>query len=135
ADDSLTVKAIVQELAKYDIWIAHNGAKFDVPFLRTRLLAHRLPPLNTPKLVDPVQLARNKLRLSYNSLDRIAEHLGCNSKTKVSQKRWLAATLDGDIAAMDYIVKHCVEDVRTLDQVVGRIKTYAGQLNSWGSAF
>src|SRR5262249_44709780 len=29
----------------YDIWIVHNGNKFDLPFLRTRLLKHGLPPL------------------------------------------------------------------------------------------
>jgi uncharacterized protein YprB with RNaseH-like and TPR domain len=135
SDDSHVTKAIVNELAKHDIWIAHNGAKFDVPFLRTRLLRWCLPPLPTRKLVDPVLLARNKLRLGYNSLDRVAEHLGCNSKTEVSPAYWLQAALDGNARAMNYITEHCYQDVLVLEKVVTAIKHYATTLNSWGSGF
>ena len=133
SDDSETVKAIVDELCKYDIWIAHNGDRFDVPYLRTRLAKWKLPPLPTTKLLDPVYLARNKLKMSYNSLEKIAEFLGVCSKTEVSSDMWLRASLDGDIQAMNYIVTHCLEDVITLEKVVGYLKGYSTQLNSWGS--
>lgn len=136
SDDKALVKAIVRELEQYDIWIAHNGAKFDVPFLRTRLMAWGLPPLATKKLVDPVWLARNKLRLSYNSLKQVAAHLGIEQrKTEVTPQQWLRAYLDGDTRAMNYIVEHCVLDVEILAQVINNIKHYATQLNSWGSGF
>src|SRR3954453_22357711 len=82
SDDSHVLRAIVEELDQYDVWIIHNGAKFDVPFLRTRLLRHGLSALGSKKLIDPVLLARNKLRMSYNSLDQIANDMGCNSKTE-----------------------------------------------------
>lgn len=135
SDDSAVVTAIVEELAKYDIWCAHNGARFDVPFLRTRLLRHGLDPLPTKKLIDPVQLARNKLRMSFNSLASVANHLGVNSKTEVRPDQWLAAALDGSREAMNYIVEHCVQDVYVLEKVVGALKTYSTAFNSWGSAF
>lgn len=135
ADDSAVVKAIVKELDHYDIWIAHNGAKFDVPFLRTRLARWALPPLPTKKLLDPVWLARNKLRMSYNSLDQLAGFLGVNKKTEVTAHEWMAASLNGDRKAMDYIVNHCVQDVLTLEDVIKAIKAYSTQLNSWGSGY
>lgn len=135
SDDSAVVKAIVHELAKYDIWIAHNGNRYDVPFLRTRLARWNLPPLPTAKLVDPVMLARNKLKMSYNSLNQIANYLGVNSKTEVMGEQWLAASLDGCRKSMNYIVEHCVQDCYVLDRVVGRIKSYVGNLNTWGSAY
>lgn len=135
SNDASLVAAIVEELSRYDIWVAHNGARFDVPFLRTRLLRWGLDPLPAKKLIDPVFLARNKLRMSFNSLAQVANHLGVNSKTEVRPEMWLAASLDGSPKAMDYIVKHCVADVYTLEKVVGALKVYSTAYNAWGSGF
>jgi uncharacterized protein YprB with RNaseH-like and TPR domain len=135
SDDRAVIRAIVDELDNYDIWVAHNGARFDVPFLRARLAALHMPTLPTKKLIDPVLLARNKLRLSYNSLDAIASMLGVNTKTVVEGKQWLRAALDGDTRAMNYIVEHCVQDVLVLEKVVGALKAYSGTYNSYGSGY
>jgi uncharacterized protein YprB with RNaseH-like and TPR domain len=136
SDDRALVEAIAQELDQYDIWIAHNGNKFDIPFLRTRLLRWELPTLANKKLIDPVLLARNKLRMSYNSLEQIANHLGCNTKTEVRPEVWLAASLDGSTKAMDYIVKHCVQDVLVLEQIVTKLKhLITGNINNFGSGY
>jgi uncharacterized protein YprB with RNaseH-like and TPR domain len=135
SDDSHTLRAIVEELDKWDIWIVHNGNRFDIPFLRTRLLKHHLPALPSKKLVDPVLLARNKLRMSYNSLEQIANHMGVNSKTEVHPDLWVKAGLDGDRRAMSYIVKHCVEDVKTLEKVAGQLKVYSSTYNTYGSGY
>src|SRR5262245_25969982 len=59
SNDRAILRAVVEELSNYDIWVAHNGARFDVPFLRTRLLRWSMPPLPNKKLIDPVLLARN----------------------------------------------------------------------------
>lgn len=135
SNDSEVVRAIVDELARYDIWVAHNGQKFDVPFLRTRLMRWGLDQLPVRKLIDPVQLARNKLRMSWNSLAKVADLLQCNSKTEVQPDAWLRASLDGDRKAMNYIVQHCIEDVLVLEKVVGALKGYASTYNTWGSGF
>ncbi len=135
SDDTSVLRALVTELDRYDIWIAHNGARFDVPFLRTRLLKWGLPPLPNKKLIDPVQLARNKLKMSYNSLEQVANHLGVNSKTSVEPNLWLKAALDGCRRSMHYIVEHCVQDVLVLEKVVGALKSYSTTFNSWGSGY
>lgn len=133
SDDKELVKAIRDELDQYDVLIAHNGLKFDIPFIRTRLAKWGLKGLPDKKLVDPVQLARNKLRMSWNGLDRVAEFLRVNSKSEVTGDMWLRASLDGDRKAMNYIVKHCIEDVRTLEKIVDAVKGYSTVFNSWGS--
>ena len=135
SNDRAVVKAIVAELEKYDIWVAHNGARFDVCYLRTRLLRWSMPPLSPKKLIDPVLLARNKLRMSYNGLAAVANHLRCNSKTEVKPGAWLQAALDGDRQAMNYIVRHCVEDVLVLEKVIDVLKPYSGTYNTYGSGF
>jgi hypothetical protein len=82
-----------------------------------------------------VLLARNKLRMSYNSLEQIANHMGVNTKTEVKPEMWLRAALDGDSKAMSYIVHHCVEDVLTLERVAGGLKVYSTTYNTYGSGF
>lgn len=135
SDDRATVSAIVEELSKYDILIAHNGLNYDLPFLRTRMAKHGMPALRSFKLVDPVQVARRSLRMSGNSLERIADFLGCNTKTTVDGSLWLQAALDGDRAAMQKIVDHCVEDVKMLEAIVDAVKGYSPTFNSKGSFF
>ena len=100
SDDSFLVKDIVACLSGYDVLVAHNGARFDVPFLRTRM-AKWSPHLEcgafpNKKLVDPVQLARNKLRMSSNGLAALASLIGAGEKTLVDGDVWLRASLDGD---------------------------------------
>jgi uncharacterized protein YprB with RNaseH-like and TPR domain len=133
SNDRELIRATCDELDKYDVLIAHNGLRFDLPFLRTRAAKWGLQPLKEWKIVDPVQLARNKFKFAYNSLDRIAEFLGVNSKTEVTGDMWLKAALDGDRKAMNYICKHCVEDVFTLERIVDAVKGYSSAFNAWGS--
>jgi len=106
-----------------------------VPFLRTRLAKWGLDPLPSKKLVDAVQLARNKLRMSFNSLSAIVNFLGFNSKTEVKGDLWLQAALDGRTEALDYIVEHCVRDVLVLEKGVGVLTGYSTQFNTWGSGY
>lgn len=135
SNDYPVVKAIADELIQYDIIAAHNGAQFDLPFLRTRMMRWQMLALPKIKLIDPVQILRKQLRLSSNSLDRATGFMGINSKSAVDGDIWLKASLDGSKHAMNYIVKHCIEDVKMLEQVVSKVKGYSSSFNCWGSAF
>lgn len=135
SDDSATCKAIAKALEDFDIIVAHNGHRFDLPFLRTRLGKWGLKPLGDPKILDPVKIARNKLRLSYNSLERVGEHFGYQGKTVVHGDHWIKASHDGCTKAMDYIVSHCEADVALLEHIVDHIKHYSNSFNSWGSGW
>ena len=135
SDDSALVEDIAAVLDRYDVLVAHNGKRFDIPFLQTRLMRWGLPPLPTPKLVDPVLVARNKLRMSSNSLRRLLDFFGLNQKTEVAGDYWMRAALDGDREAMDYIVDHCVKDVEMLVQLLDRVKGYCSAFDQRGSGW
>lgn len=135
SQDHEIVRDIVARLDQYDVLVAHNGARFDVPFLRTRMAHWKMGPFPSKKLVDPVLLARSKLRMSSNSLAAIASLIGAGEKTIVDGNIWLRASLDGDSEAMNYIVEHCVQDVKTLEQVADAVKPYCSAFNSYGSGF
>jgi uncharacterized protein YprB with RNaseH-like and TPR domain len=134
SNDSKLASALAEELSKHPMWVAHNGRRFDIPYLNTRLIHHNYRPLPSPKvLIDPVELARNKLRMSYNSLEQLASLLGCNSKTPVDHQVWSRAAFDGCKESMEYIVQHCIEDIFTLEKVVNRLQDLSSGFNSWGS--
>jgi uncharacterized protein YprB with RNaseH-like and TPR domain len=135
SDDSALVAAIANELIKYDIICAHNGKRFDVPFIQTRLARWGLSPMPKLRLIDPVLLARNNYKMSSNSLQRLLGMFGLNEKTVVDNDVWLRAALDGDSDAMDYIVEHCVKDVEMLAKLLDKVKVFATKFDNQGSAW
>lgn len=132
-------KELVKELRKvihaHDVIVAHNGHKFDLPFIRTRGLRWKLKPLKEPKTVDPLQIAWRKFRLRSNSLGAISSYLGIKDrKTPLDLGVWAKAMLDGDTRSMDLIVKHCVADIKVLAGVLPHVKPFIKILDDRGSA-
>ncbi len=136
SDDSAIVTATIAQLSQYDVLVAHNGVRFDLPWLNSRASHHGLAPLPpTLKILDPVLMARKRFHISYNGLDRVASFLGvAEKKTPVDGQIWVRATLDRDPEALDYIRKHCIRDVEVLNKVMARMRPYLGRINEWGSA-
>lgn len=133
-DDSLTTKQIAAILVKHDVLVAHNGNFFDLPYLRTRLLRWNLPRLPDVKIVDPWRIAKNKLRLQYNSLGNIANFVGIKQeKTPLHMAVWMEAIFNGTKSAMDNIVDHCQKDVLVLEGVFNMVKPYIKLLDDRGS--
>lgn len=120
------------ELLKYDIWIAHNGVNFDVPFLRTRLMKKN-KQMCQPKIVDPVKLARRYMKFGYNSLEQVAAHFGITGKTHVLGDEWLKASLEGDSKSLTYIVDHCIADVEILEKVADKMNYLVPKIGVFGS--
>lgn len=134
SSDKALVEAILLDVEEADIVVAHNGTAFDVPFLRTRALIHGLQPVHPKKILDPVMLARRVFRFHRNSLEAISNVLGTpDMKTRLLPRVWTAAMFDGDVAALDDIVEHCIADVRVLAEVARKMAPYIKQLDSIGS--
>ena len=134
-NDKATVQLIAAELSKHDVLVAHNGNRFDVPFLRTRLLRWGLPRFPEMKLVDPMLIAFRKLRLRSNGLGNLSDHIGvADRKTPLYLSLWMDAILNGSRSAMDSIVEHCVADVKVLEGVLELTKPYIKLLDGQGSS-
>lgn len=131
------VRAVVNALKDYDIYVAHNGQHFDKPMLVSWALKFEQPVLlRFAKFIDPVLLARRHMRLARNSLQEIIRFLNVpEDKTPVAFDHWLKASLDGNRHSLDYIVKHCVQDVKALELVYGRVKSLVKVINDAGSAW
>jgi uncharacterized protein YprB with RNaseH-like and TPR domain len=131
------VVAAMAALEKYDILIAHNGSRFDRPFLNALCLKYGLKPaLRWVKFVDPCSLSWRHLRLHRNSLGALQAFLGIPvSKTPVAFDHWLKASLDGNKKSMDYICEHCVIDVVVLEAVYDRVRSLIDKVDKGASAY
>jgi uncharacterized protein YprB with RNaseH-like and TPR domain len=134
-NDRELVKQTNALVRAHDIVVAHNGKGFDLPFLRTRAMKWHLEPLSEPKLVDPLKVAWNKLRLQRNRLGSISDILGlADKKTPLDMSVWMDAALNGTKASMDLIVEHCEADVRVLSGVLEHVKPFIKIFDDRGSA-
>lgn len=104
--------------------VAHYGNGFDFPWIRTRCLYHRLPPIPIYKTVDTKALASKYFYFNSNKLDYISSFLGHGRKLKTEFDLWKKILLDNDIKALDYMCKYCGIDVRRLESVYKDLMPY-----------
>jgi uncharacterized protein YprB with RNaseH-like and TPR domain len=118
-DDTLVVAALVAELNKYDVLIGHNSVNFDAKFLNSRALDNRTGWIRQEiKHVDSRRTCKKFLRFGYRSLENLSIFLDTKDrKTPLVAKLWKKA-ICGDKECLDQIVKHNVQDVITLQEIV-----------------
>ena len=117
------LKDICKRMLESDVWLGHYSTWYDLPFLNSRLLYHKLPvlPANFSQL-DTWKIARNRLKLRNNRLITISEFLGTrDEKNAIKPEQWLRA-LSGHRPSMDYIVEHNRRDVLVLEEVYNRLR-------------
>lgn len=120
-EDYHVVCQIKEELERHEIVISYNGIKFDMPFLNTRLMYHNEDTIKELLHIDLVQTARKNFRMYRKSLANVIQLLDIpEKKTQIEQKYWRWAMM-GDREAMDYVVEHCIQDVRSLESAAKRM--------------
>ncbi|MEM2591450.1 MAG: ribonuclease H-like domain-containing protein [Thermofilaceae archaeon] len=121
-NDRWLVEQIREAIAQYDIIVTYYGERFDLPFLRTRLLKHGLPLLPRFRHVDLYKIPRYDLRLHSNTLESLSMFLeGKTEKTRLMPEVWVRASC-GDRTALDVVADHCARDVGELEKVFVQLK-------------
>lgn len=117
------LKDVTIRLLDSDMWLTHFGTWYDINFVNSRLIYHKLPiiPPNFNH-IDTWKIAKNKLKLRNNRLITLSEFLGTeDEKNAIRPEQWIRA-IGGHRPSMDYIVEHCRRDVCVLEEVYERIK-------------
>lgn len=78
-DRALTTE-LWQLLQEADIVVAHNGDKFDIPWVQARAIKYGLPPLNPTKFVDTLKVAKSLIRVPSYSLDSLTQYYDLRPK-------------------------------------------------------
>ena len=131
------IEALIGELDRYDILVAHNGQYFDKRWLNTSCIEYGFYPIcRLKKFVDPVLLSRKHLRMGRNSLAALLDHFNISvKKTPIEFKFWKKAAFDGNRNCMDKIVTHCLHDVRSLEMFYDKVRPLIDKIDNRGSAY
>lgn len=131
-DDRTMLKAFLEVAKDADELVAHNGDKFDLPWIKARCAHHGLPTFPSYKTVDTLQWARRRFYFNSNRLDYLGKFLGLGRKHKTEFGLWKAVVLKRDAAALRRMVRYCQRDVALLEKVYLKLaphvphKTHAG---------
>ena len=122
-DDGYVLQQFHKVLMEADCLITHNGDKFDLPYLKTRMLFHGLPPLPPIASVDTYKVAKQGLFFNSNRLDYLGKFLGLGAKKPTSKGLWMRV-LRGDKGAIREMVSYNAQDVILLEKVFMKLRPY-----------
>jgi hypothetical protein len=127
-DDTYVVDAMSKAIEEADIIVAHNGDKYDKPFLAGRRLALGRKPLPPVRSIDTLKIARRNFLLNSNRLDYIAKLLKVGGKKHTSPGLWLRV-LSGDKKAINEMVEYNKVDLIILKGVFKKMLGYLPDIN------
>jgi uncharacterized protein YprB with RNaseH-like and TPR domain len=107
-----------------DELIAHNGDKFDIKWIRTRSIFHRVPMFPQYKTLDTLKKAKSGFNFNSNKLDYIAKFLGVGEKVQHRGFDMWKDVLNGCEEAMKEMVNYCEGDIIVLEDVFLTMQNY-----------
>ena len=119
--DEQLVERIAQLFAQADIVVAHNGDKFDIKKVRTRLAIHNLPPTKILATVDTLKVAKKHFAFTSNRLTDIAKVLGLGEKVETGGFNLWLGCMRNDQRSWNLMEKYNKHDVILLEKVYDRL--------------
>lgn len=107
-----------------DELIAHNGDRFDIKWIRTRCIFHRIPMFPNYRTLDTLKKAKSGFNFNSNRLDYIAQFLGVGAKVKHSGFDMWKGVMKGDKEALKEMVNYCEGDIIVLEDVFLTMQNY-----------
>jgi RNase P subunit RPR2 len=124
-DDKAMLEKFMEIANDANELVGHNGDRFDLPWIRTRCLYHRIPTFPTYVTIDTLKQARSKFRFNSNRLDYIAQFLNVGEKMETGGfDLWKDIVLNKDKEALKTMVEYCKNDVAILEKVYQELAKY-----------
>lgn len=123
-DDKAMLKALAPVLADADEVVTHNGDRFDLPWVRTRALFHKVRIDDRFASCDTLKVARHKYKFNSNRLDYLGRFLGLGTKIHNPPDLW-DRVMQGEKKALADMVTYCKQDVLLLEAVHGKLMDFA----------
>ena len=117
ADDLNITCDITRELSKHAFVITHYGSKFDLPYLRAKMVKHGLPALPPMFAIDTYKIAHANFAVSSRRLKSLGAYFGIGAKTGVEGTLWNEAAYSGSKKAIDQILAHNIQDCILLEKL------------------
>ena len=124
--DKNLLNQFCQDIRNFDRVMGWYSSRFDMPFLRTRCIYHKIdfPMYGEIRHTDLWKFARNNLKLHSNRLGTVAPFFGIKAKEHpLDGEVWLKC-LSGNQEALNFVLTHNIEDVHSTRGVYCKIQNY-----------
>lgn len=122
--DKKMLEKFIPILNSADEIVAHNGDRFDIKWIRTRALFHKIPMKNKYRSLDTLKKAKQNFNFPNNRLDTIAQFLGVGAKVEHEGIKMWDKVQDGDKHYLKEMVKYCDGDIVVLQDVYFAMQSY-----------
>lgn len=124
-DDRNIIEKLTKVIEESDEVVAHNGDQFDLKWLRTRALFHRIPFPYRIRTLDTLKKSRNAFNFNSNKLDYIGKFLGVGEKVDNGGfGLWKDIILNKSEEALSKMVEYCMGDVILLQDIYSELHRY-----------
>ena len=124
-DDKEMLRKFIDIATTADEVVAHNSDRFDLPWIRTRCLYHRIKCPNNFVSFDTLKAVKGQFRLNSNRLDYVAKYLGIGQKMETGGFDLWRGVVEGNRKSLRTMVDYCKADVLLLEKVFSEVYTYA----------
>lgn len=131
-DDKRMIEKFIKIANSADEIVAQNGDRFDLPWIRTRCIYHRIPMFPDYTTIDTLKASRSKFRFASNRLDFVGGYLGIGNKEKAGEELWDKITLENCQVSLKKMVRYCKRDVILLDGVFKIMNPYLVSKTHYG---
>lgn len=126
-DDSEVLRNIIGLLNEANYVVAHNGDRFDLARINTDAIKHSMNPPTPYKSIDTLKIARKHFKFERNTLEHLAQFLGCSPKLKHQKfsgfELWREC-LNGNDEAWKEMMVYNMQDVATLEEVYLKLRPW-----------
>ncbi|MEM3905538.1 MAG: ribonuclease H-like domain-containing protein [Nitrososphaerota archaeon] len=116
-EEESSLREFIKIFQEVNIYFTWGGLGFDIPFLISRCVRLRIDP--TPILearhIDLMEVSKNHMRLSSNSLQSVSRYLGINLPEEyigIDVPRLYSEYLAGKKGRRTLIINHCRKDLK-----------------------
>lgn len=121
-DDSKLIEDFYNVLCQADILVTFNGIRFDLKYIRTKLLEHNLNYLPRFRHVDLYQVVRHNMNTARKNLDTVSRFLKLpTEKTPVEGRVWKRA-MTGHVPSLKQVIHHCKKDILVTEALYYRLR-------------
>ena len=111
-------------LDQADVVVAHNGDRFDIPKINSRLVRHGFKPPSPFKTIDTRKLAKSNFGFDSNKLDDIGQYLNIGRKMHHTGFALWKGCMVGDEKSWRMMKKYNAQDVRLLERVYEKLRPW-----------
>lgn len=123
-DDSELIKDLHVLLQEADFIVAHNGDKFDIPWITARFIKHGLPPFHPVKFIDTLRAAKKIIRVPSYSLEALCVYFNLTRKLDNDGFPLWRRCLEGDRSAFDEMQAYNIGDIQCLEDLYLTLRPY-----------